>query len=93
MVKLSIIQSTIFSLLIIINRISIIYFFEKIKTNKINKRILIYGAGEAGLQILNSMKTIKTYSVEGFIDDNVKKLGTKLNNVNIYSYDRTESCL
>ena len=34
----------------------------------------------------NSLKTIRNYYIEGFIDDNRNKIGTKLNNKYVYSF-------
>ena len=48
----------------------------KIKS-PIKKKVLIYGAGEAGRQLANSLKTNPKFQVVGFIDDN-KKLNKKI---------------
>ena len=36
------------------------------------KNVLIYGAGEAGRQLLSSLENSREYNVEGFIDDNTQ---------------------
>ena len=39
---------------------------------QIKKNVLIYGAGEAGRQLLSSLENSREYNVEGFIDDNTQ---------------------
>ena len=83
--RINLTGSILFSFLIIFNRVLIIDFFKILKKQDVEKKILIYGAGEAGLQTLNSMKTIRNFYVEGFIDDDASKIGTNLNNKSIFS--------
>jgi len=52
-----------------------------------NKRVLIYGAGEAGMlaySVLNDDKKNKTQIV-GFIDDDRRKYGKKINGINVFN--------
>ena len=47
------------------------------KNKSLNKRkVLVYGAGEAGKQLVNSLKNNPEFKVIGFLDDN-KKLQKK----------------
>ena len=39
------------------------------------------------------MKTIRNYYVEGFIDDNRNKIGTKLNNKYVYSFKEASNLI
>uniref|UniRef100_UPI002630718C polysaccharide biosynthesis protein n=1 Tax=uncultured Lutibacter sp. TaxID=437739 RepID=UPI002630718C len=58
-----------------------------IEDSKIEKRVLIYGAGEAGLLtygILKEDNKSKTQII-GFIDDNKNKTGRKINRLQVYS--------
>ena len=55
----------------------------KIKSPK--KSVLIYGAGEAGKQLVNSLKTNTKFKVIGFLDDNKKLHKKVLLNKKIYS--------
>ena len=53
---------------------------------KDNRRIMIYGAGEAGLltySVLNDSNEIKA-EVIGFIDDNKSKIGKRIKGLNVY---------
>ena len=62
-----------------------------IKTNYGNKyiiNILIYGAGDGGIKLLQSLEKSKYYNVVGFIDDNVGLHKRKIKKKIIY--DRTD---
>jgi FlaA1/EpsC-like NDP-sugar epimerase len=48
-------------------------------------KILIYGAGEAGIQISSALQHNAKYSVEGFIDDDESLSGRCINGVAVYS--------
>ena len=52
-------------------------------------RILIYGAGNAGISLMNdlSRNPQKGYEIVGFIDDDPAKVGGKINNIRIYASD------
>ena len=43
-----------------------------IKNNSNRTNVFIYGAGEAGRQLANSLKKNSEFKVEGFLDDNKK---------------------
>jgi FlaA1/EpsC-like NDP-sugar epimerase len=49
------------------------------------KGILIYGAGEAGVQLASSLTYSKEYKTLGFIDDNKSLQGRQINGLSIYS--------
>lgn len=57
--------------------------------SSIEKRILIYGAGESGMLVHSLLKDDKTNRIHivGFIDDDKQKVGNKLNGKRIYSSD------
>jgi FlaA1/EpsC-like NDP-sugar epimerase len=58
--------------------------------SSIEKRVLIYGAGEAGMlvhSLLNDDKTNRTQIV-GFIDDDKRKAGSKLNGIRVYNSEK-----
>jgi len=49
--------------------------------NLVNKKnVLIYGAGEAGKQLANSLKKNPQFKVVGFLDDDKKKKNLFRNN-------------
>jgi len=56
------------------------------KTKISNKKnVLIYGAGEAGRQLINSLKTNSKYKVVGIIDDNINLTNKLLLGIRIHS--------
>ncbi len=46
-------------------------------------RLLIYGAGEAGVQTASALAVSRQFSLQGFIDDDVTKIGGSINGINI----------
>jgi len=64
-------------------------YFQLFTNIKIEKKALIYGAGETGLlaySVLNDIQE-KKYSIVGFVDDNKRKWGKKINGVRVYKLD------
>lgn len=53
------------------------------------KRVLIYGAGDSGIVTYNALisNANASYVVVGFIDDNIKKNGKKINGIPILPFD------
>lgn len=49
------------------------------------KRLLIYGAGEAGVQTASALNVMHEFTVRGFVDDDPKKIGRTINGVPIVS--------
>ena len=79
-------------LLTIINR----FFIIKITANQTKpnlKNILIFGAGEAGVQVLKSLSNSSLYKVSAFIDDDKNKISRSINNINVYSKKNIESII
>lgn len=62
-------------------------YSDKNQRLKIRKNILIYGAGELGMTTLHSIHrdNKRKYTVVGFIDDDAKKTGKKLEGLPIYA--------
>ena len=63
------------------------FYYLLTSENKFNKKVLIYGAGEAGLltfDVLNNDPISKS-KVKGFIDDNSSKIGKKLRGIDVYA--------
>lgn len=50
-------------------------------------RLLIYGAGEAGVQTATALAVSRQYSLLGFVDDDHNKVGGSINGVNIMASD------
>jgi len=53
--------------------------------NNSTKKVLIYGAGDAGTQLATILKTDPIYSIAGFLDDDVTLKGWNINGLNVYS--------
>lgn len=80
-----IIQPIIFLLLLFTTRLFFSYLlnFELAKPVIKKTVALIYGAGDAGVQLLNSLENSDLY-IEGFLDDNDQLNGMKLNGKTIH---------
>ncbi len=52
------------------------------------KQTLIYGAGNAGVQLLESLKKSTVYAPIAFIDDDKEKQGTILNYLEVFPFDK-----
>jgi len=59
---------------------------------RVNKRkqTIVYGAGSAGVQLVESLKKSLNHAPVAFIDDDKQKHGTIINFIQIYSFDRIE---
>ena len=65
--------------------------FTSLKNHKINKKnnhVFIFGAGITGLNF--SELIYETENLVGFIDDDLRKVGRKLNNIRVYSFKEFE---
>ena len=80
----------IFLLLIISYRIIGIAFLRWLSSSNNNKvkKVVIFGAGDAGVQLLNSTSEDTQIEVKAFIDDNKNLISTRISNINVYSRDR-----
>ena len=85
---IGLIHPIILTLMIILSRIIIRIIlgikFNLRDKNIIKEKVLIYGAGEAGRQLANTILYSKKMIFLGFIDDNKKLIGHKVNNKIIY---------
>ncbi len=52
----------------------------------ISANLLIYGAGLAGVEIVNAIHRSAKFSMEGFIDDDVELQGRTINGMKVYSF-------
>ena len=55
------------------------------KVKSARGRLLIYGAGEAGVQTATALAVSRQFSLKGFIDDDATKIGGSINGINIIS--------
>ncbi len=53
------------------------------KKSKIRLRVAIYGAGDAGIQLANSLRISNDYQITCFIDDSIKLIGKNINGIPI----------
>lgn len=56
-----------------------------VKSRNTVGRLLIYGAGEAGVQTATALSVSRQYSLQGYIDDDATKVGGSINGVDIIS--------
>jgi FlaA1/EpsC-like NDP-sugar epimerase len=72
-------------------RITIYYIYFNIIFKKSNtKNLIVYGAGEGGIQVSQSVSTIDQYKLVAFIDDDVSKQNKIINGIRIYSDQEIE---
>jgi len=50
------------------------------------KQTIIYGSGEAGIQLVESLKKSSEYAPVAFIDDDITKQGTIINYIEVYPF-------
>ncbi len=91
--SIGIIQPIIFFLLIVTARVFISGILYNGRSIKGKKKILIYGAGAAGVQILNSTLYSDRYLVKGFIDDDKNKKGSKINEIPIFHFSEINNAI
>ncbi|MEY3438859.1 MAG: hypothetical protein RL265_1444 [Bacteroidota bacterium] len=70
-------------------------YLESIKTNQIEERVLIYGAGISGLITKRTIEKDAriSYQIIGFLDDNKKMAGTRLEGVAIFHTSKLEELI
>ena len=57
------------------------------------KQTIIYGAGNAGVQLVESLKKSTVYAPIAFIDDNKARQGTILNFLEVFAFDKIEELI
>lgn len=76
---------------LIVSRFLFKAFYEMVNSRlKQNTTVLIYGAGDSGLVTYGTLKkdTLQNYDIIGFIDDDKRKIGKRINQVKIYASDK-----
>ena len=53
-------------------------------SRRTDARLLIYGAGNAGVQTAAALGSTRTYTILGFVDDDTAKAGRSINGVQVY---------
>lgn len=61
--------------------------------SKTSKNVVIYGAGEAGRQLVIALKQSPEYTPRFFIDDNVSLAGQLINGLSVYSFEEAKNKL
>jgi FlaA1/EpsC-like NDP-sugar epimerase len=61
--------------------------FKFLESSNEKKRVLIYGAGSAGIQLSSALERSYEYKPVGFIDDEKELLGVQITGLNVYSLD------
>lgn len=67
----------------IFSRYFILIFFKKNNFLIGGRKLIIYGAGEAGVQTASALDVMREFSVCGFVDDDQGKIGRTINGVPI----------
>tara|TARA_B000000557_G_scaffold114991_3_gene93116 strand:+ start:7601 stop:9436 length:1836 start_codon:yes stop_codon:yes gene_type:complete len=83
------IQPIIFFVGITLSRALISYILRIDKKGSKEIICLLYGAGQAGAETLNSLKRSSKYQVMGFIDDRSDQQNRKIDGVKIYSFQES----
>jgi FlaA1/EpsC-like NDP-sugar epimerase len=70
-------------------------YLESLKTKEEDERILIYGAGISGLITKRTIEKDArlNYKIIGFLDDNKKMAGTRLEGIGVYHTDELEALI
>ena len=62
-------------------------YHEKVEYKNQSKNVLIYGAGFAGIQLMNALKYSSEYKPIGFIDDSKELQGNYIASMDVYSFE------
>jgi FlaA1/EpsC-like NDP-sugar epimerase len=57
------------------------------KTNNDKKRVLVYGAGDAGIQLVSALEHSSEYYPVGLIDDSLELQGNQIRGLKVFSVD------
>lgn len=91
-----IMEFTFATIIIVGSRFAVkLIYLESIKTKSADERVLIYGAGISGLITKRTIEKDPTasYRIMGFIDDNKKLAGNRLEGVTIYHTSSLEKVI
>lgn len=83
--SIGIIQPIIFTIFVISIRIIALGIINFPQNNNKRINILIYGAGEAGANIIKAISQNNFYKIIGFIDDDLSKTGSKIFNTPVFN--------
>jgi FlaA1/EpsC-like NDP-sugar epimerase len=94
--SIGIIQPILLFITIITSRLFVRYIFNKNFGSKNifnKKKVLVYGAGDAGRQLVTSLENSLEFKVKGFLDDNIEIHGQVLLGQTIYSPSKIEQLI
>ena len=77
-------------------KISLFSFKSKTELDEVDDnqtRVLIYGAGSAGIQLASALNTTKKLFPVGFIDDSKELQGSSVSGLNVYSVNDIEDLI
>ena len=67
-------------------RIGLRDFIRSLSKNNINNQnVVVYGAGAAGAQLINSLRSLGSYKIKFIVDDNSNLWGRNISGIKIYS--------
>ena len=66
---------------------------SKVKSDGDKKRVLVYGAGDAGVQLVSALEHSSEYNPVGFIDDAQALQGNHIRGLDVYSVDAIEGVI
>ena len=83
--SVGILYPMIFTTGILISRIIAVYIINIVNHQSEIKNVLIYGAGKRGVNTALTIEASSSYKLCGFVENDTKKIGKRINNVIIYS--------
>ncbi len=83
--SIGIVQPILFTLIILMSRITAVQLIQGPSNSNKLKNVIIYGAGNSGIETANAISIIKNYDLLGFVDNDKNKIGKKINGVPIIS--------
>jgi len=72
-------------MLVTVTRLAAQHLLYSLSREKTGKKVLIYGAGAAGTQLTNILKSDPSYSIAGFIDDDISLTGWDILGLKVFS--------
>ena len=90
---LAILQPMIFLMLLASSRITIRFFLLDLLVSTDARRVLVYGAGRAGQQLALSLRHESQVHLVGFVDDDLRLDGQRLDGIAVFGSNRLEDIL
>lgn len=90
---LAILQPMIFLMLLASSRITIRFFLLDLLVSTDARRVLVYGAGRAGQQLALSLRHESQVHLVGFVDDDLRLDGQRLDGIAVFGSHRLEDIL